>query len=252
MTYPNRIIKTGETDTAIVQAIQNRLTELGVASLSGTGTFGPKTVEAVKLFQATHTDKDGNPLIIDGQVGSITWASLFGEPTIPVADTVPSSDLLKEALKIAASQIGVMENPVGSNRGPEVNAYLASVGLGPGFFWCAAFLYWCFNQAAANLSRKNPLVKTGGCQDHWNRTKAKKILKADAVNNPSLIVPGSIFLLKTGRTSGHTGIVEKVESGFIHTIEGNSNPAGSSNGIGVFRLKSRKINSINLGFVEYK
>jgi hypothetical protein len=102
------------------------------------------------------------------------------------------------------------------------------------------------------LGRSNPLVKTGGCQDHWNRTKAKKITRDQAMNNPNLVKPGSIFILKTGKTSGHTGLVEKVEAGFIYTIEGNSNPAGSSNGIGVFRLKFRKINSINLGFVEYK
>ena len=86
---------------------------------------------------------------------------------------------------------------------------------------------------------------------HWNKTTGKKIAVADAVNKPSLVKPGHIFILNTGGASGHTGLVEKVEGGFIHTIEGNSNPAGSSNGIGVFKL-TRKINKINRGFIEYK
>ena len=50
---------------------------------------------------------------------------------------------------------------------------------------------------------------------------------------------------------GHTGIVTSVEGGYIHTIEGNSNPEGSSNGIGVFEL-IRKISSIQKGFIIYK
>jgi cell wall-associated NlpC family hydrolase len=250
MKYPNRIIETGEKDTKVVKAIQQRLSELGIGNLSGTGAYGPKTVEAVKLFQAMHTDSAGNPLTMDGKVGAITWEALFGPEVVPMVEE-PGSELRQKALAVAISQIGVMEQPAGSNKGPEVNAYLASAGLGPGYYWCAAFVYWCFNDAAKQLGRTNPLVKTAGCQDHWNRTKAKKILRVQAVNNPGLIKPGAIFIIKTGKTSGHTGMVEKVEGGFVHTIEGNSNPAGSSNGIGVFRIKHRKINSINLGFVLY-
>jgi hypothetical protein len=176
---------------------------------------------------------------------------LFGQSTITITPATPN-DFLKEALKIAVTQIGVMEKPLGSNRGPEVNQYLDSVGLGPGQFWCMAFVYYCFDKAADKLSRNNPLVKTGHCMTHWNSTKGKKILAANAVNNPSLVKPGQIFIINTGGSSGHTGIVEKLEGGFLHTIEGNSNTEGSRNGIGVFRLNRRKITKINRGFVEYK
>ena len=86
---------------------------------------------------------------------------------------------------------------------------------------------------------------------HWNRTPGKKIIAADAVNNPSLVKPGHIFIINTGGSHGHTGLVEKAEGGFIHTIEGNSNPSGSSNGIGVFN-NMRKIAKINRGFIEYR
>lgn len=250
MKYPKRIIKEGESNTTIVKTIQKKLIELNIGDLQGTGVYAAKTKNAVKLFQATHTDQYGNPLEIDGNVGSLTWAALFGTGDMIVADTA-SGSLLTEVLKSAVSQLGVMEEPPGSNKGPEVNQYLASVGLQPGLFWCAAFVYWCFSEASVKLNRINPLVKTGHVMSHWNKTKGKKILTCDAVNNPSLIKPGHIFMLNTGGSAGHTGLVEKTEGGFIHTIEGNSNNAGSRNGIGVFRLQ-RKIAKINRGFIEYK
>lgn len=251
MNFPKRIIKEGEKDTKVVKAIQQRLIELGIGNLQGTGVFGAKTKSAVKLFQSTHRDRFGNLLQADGKVGSITWEALFGPDTIPVNDA-PINGLLDEAIKFALTQVGVMEDPVGSNKGPEVNQYLASVGLPPGQFWCAAFVYFCFDKAAQKLGRKNPLVKTGGSLDHWNRTNAKKIKAADALNNPALIKPGHIFIIDHGGGHGHTGIVQKVEGGFIHTIEGNSNIDGSANGIGVFNLPNRKIASVNRGYIEYK
>lgn len=250
MKYPNRIIKEGESNTAIVKAIQKKLSALNIGDLQGTGVYAAKTKNAVKLFQATHVDQYGNPLEIDGHVGSLTWAALFGTENMNVADEAWGS-LLTEVLKSAVSQVGVMEDPPGSNKGPEVNQYLASVGLEPGLYWCAAFVYWCFNKASARLNRVNPLVKTGHVMSHWNKTTGKKILAADAADNPSLVKPGHIFILNTGGSAGHTGLVEKIEGGFIHTIEGNSNNSGSRNGIGVFRLQ-RKIAKINRGFIGYK
>jgi hypothetical protein len=162
-----------------------------------------------------------------------------------------SGPLLERAVEMAVTQIGVMENPPKSNRGKEVRMYMESAGSQEGLFWCAGFVYWCFNEAARALGRPNPLVKTVGCLDHWRRTTADKILKNQAVDNPALIRPGSIFIKDHGRGMGHTGIVEKVENGFIRTIEGNSNTNGSSNGIGVFRLDFRKINTIEKGFIIY-
>ena len=88
--------------------------------------------------------------------------------------------------------------------------------------------------------------------DHWNRTKGQKILPADARNNPGLVKPGQIFILNFGGGHGNTGLVAKVEGGFLHTIEGNSNSDGSSNGIGVFAENKRKVTSISGGFIEYK
>lgn len=249
MNYPNRIIKEGEKDATIVNAIQKKLGELGYGKFEGTGLFGPKTTSAIKQFQSQHRDKQGVPLTPDGKIGAITWELLFGSKSVPVVDKAEKG-ISSEALKVARTQIGVMESPPNSNRGPEVNQYLASVHCPPGNFWCAAFVYWCFNEASKKLKVSNPACKTAGCLFHWNKTSGTKIPTKEAVNNPSLIKPGAVFIMDHGKGMGHTGIVEKVEGGFVHTIEGNSNSGGSRNGIGVFQL-SRKIASINKGFIVY-
>lgn len=250
MEYPKRVVQSGETNKKIVKAVQARLNAAGCGPLEGTGVFGPKTVTAVKMFQSTRRDQNGNPLEIDGKLGAISWAVLFGAAEVPHVDAGAKA-ISAEALHVATTRVGIMESPEGSNGGPEVDAYLKSVGLGTGYYWCAAFVYWCFDQAAVNLGKANPVFKTAGCVNHWNKTPGKRIKSAEAVENPALLKPGQIFILNHGKGAGHTGLVEKVDGGFIHTIEGNSNPAGSSNGIGVFRLQ-RKIAKINQGFIEYK
>jgi hypothetical protein len=158
--------------------------------------------------------------------------------------------LLTTVLTIAHNELGVKEDPEGSNSGPRVNEYLKSISLGPGYPWCAAFVYWSFEQASVALNRVNPLIRTGGCLDHWRKTKGIRITTASAIKNPSLIEPGSIFIINLGKGKGHTGIVVSVEGDTIHTIEGNTNTNHSANGIGVFALE-RKIESISVGFIKY-
>lgn len=250
MDYPGRVIKKGDKDKKVVKAVQNRLNEAGCGPIDVDGDFGSNTFNAVKLFQARSTDSNGNPLVVDGKIGPISWETLFGEVSVPVINET-ENNLLKVVIKKAKSQVGVLEDPVGSNGGPEVDEYLASVGLDSGYFWCMAFVYWCFNKASKELNLTNPAVKTAGVIDHWNRTKGKRISSDDAVNNPSRVKPGQIFIMSYGGGTGHTGIVESVSGGFINTIEGNTNEAGSRNGIGVFK-RQRKINSISKGFIEYK
>lgn len=250
MNFPQRVIKAGETDSKIVNAIQQRLIVLGISNLDGAGTFGANTTAAVKQFQAMHRDRFGNPLITDGKVGAITWGVLF-DNVVTEQKAAPNAFLTK-AIEIAETQIGVMEVPAGSNRGEKVEAYLASTNTPAGSFWCAAFVFWCFKNAAEDQGIVNPVFKTAGCLTHWEKTKGEKITKAQAINDPLLIKPGSIFIKDHGGGMGHTGIVTAVSAGFIETIEGNSNPSGSSNGIGVFRLKFRKINTIEKGFIIYE
>lgn len=252
--YPGRILKKGEMNSPWVKLVQIRLNEVGCGPLVEDGDFGENTDSAVRLFQARSVDRNGEPLIIDGEVGSLTWEALFGQATVPGMDEISvESKLLKTAIEVARSQIGVKEVPLGANRGPEVDQYLRSVDLNPGYAWCAAFIYWCFDEAAKKLEVENPLIKTAGCLEHWNqagREGIRRIAAERAIADPSLIQPGSIFIMDHGGGNGHTGIVEAVNGGKLVTIEGNTDDDSRREGNGVFK-RTRKINSINKGFIDY-
>jgi hypothetical protein len=222
MKYPNAVIRKGSTNKSAVKEIQKALNKLGLSQLEVDGIFGPNTERAVKLFQAQFDDFQGNRLIVDGKVGPITWSTLFNETIEP--PQVADNTLAAHALSVAISQIGVMEDPIGSNRGTQVEAYLAATGLNGGYPWCMAFVYWCVNKASENMNVQNPLFKTDHVLTQWNKTpQSKRITKADAMQRLDLITPCSIFIMDYGRGLGHTGFVEAINGNILTTIEGNTN-----------------------------
>jgi lysozyme family protein len=252
--YPGFLINGQTLDKAAITILQERLNQVGCGPVDANGIFDEKTQYAVMLFQMRHTDNFGRELEIDGEVGSLTWGSLFGNGTVPQIVLSPTTDLAADAVSVAQSQIGVLEQPLGSNRGPEVEQYQAAVGIGKGEPWCAAFAYWCFQQAAISLKRVNPVIKTGSVVEHWDLARKNGIpvvMTPSARQNPELLKPGMLFIMATGGGTGHTGIVEKIVGGRIVTIEGNTNDNGSREGIGVFRRTTRNIASINRGFIDY-
>jgi hypothetical protein len=151
--------------------------------------------------------------------------------------------LAQRALEIAISQNGVEEVPRGSNAGKDVETYLRSVGLGKGYAWCMAFVYWCVGKAAAEMNIKNPLVRTAGVMVQWNSTTLRKLPKTSRA-----IKAGDIFIMEFGNGKGHGGFVEKVQGSIIHTIEGNTNEDGSREGYQVAR-RQRTITSFK-GFIQ--
>jgi hypothetical protein len=254
MSFPGRPITVGEPDSELVRRLQRRLNDRGCGPLDVDGIFGPGTRSAVKLFQARFPDIDGQPLRIDGVVGAITWAALFGAGEAVIVAQEAAFELRGAALAAAQAQIGVREDPPGSNAGRDVAAYLDAVGLPPGNAWCAAFVYWCFTRAAAVLGCDNPVPRTGGVLQQWRRAVARGVPHVEAkaaADNPVLVLPGSVFYLSTGGGMGHTGFVEEVQSGKLVTIEGNTNDSGSREGVGVFRRTGRKVKCVSLGFVVY-
>jgi len=258
LAYPGRIIKAGDSERKIVKAIQHRLNEVGCGPIEETGAFdNEKTKTAVKLFQARFPDASALPLLIDGEVGPLTWGAMFGPTSVP-SNSRASTPLVKAAIEFATTQIGVKERPLGSNRGREVDQYLRAVGLNPigaSFAWCVAFTHFCYLKAAESLRRDNPHIKTPGVLDHWNKAGRKpgviRITKAEAIADPGLVKPGSLFIIDLGQGLGHSGMVIETTNGHLITVEGNTNPGGSRNGIGVFKRDARKINQINRGFIDY-
>ena len=126
-----------------------------------------------------------------------------------------------DVLKIAAWQLGVLENPAGSNRQKYGEAY----GMN-GQPWCVMFVWWVFREAGFNLR------KTASCTDLSNAYKAAGQWVASGYK------PGDIVMFDfTGKRSKteHCGIVEKVNGNTLTTIEGNTGTASNANGGAVMR-----------------
>ncbi|MCS6862254.1 MAG: CHAP domain-containing protein [Abditibacteriales bacterium] len=140
--------------------------------------------------------------------------------------------LVQKAIDIALSQKGVREE--GENAGKKVEEFLRSVGLGPGYPWCAAFVYWCTQKAADALKVSNPFIRTAGCAVIASWAREHDILE----DTPEA---GDVFLhwstVAGVFRASHTGFVTKVRGAQFDTIEGNTNAGGSREGIGVFARK---------------
>ncbi len=124
------------------------------------------------------------------------------------------------ALAAAQSQVGVSEQPPGSNDGPQIAEYrtaTAGSGVGP---WCAYFTSWAAAQAGAPLGEAGQGFGSVSALYGWAQRTGRATPAGPGVHpNPGdLIVWGG----------EHIGIVESVDAdGSIHTIEGNSSNAVS-------------------------
>jgi hypothetical protein len=180
------------------------------------------------------------------------FESFIKETAIDLPDPSTAGEVFAGVL---AGNKNSKEEPKGSNTGSMVNQYLSSVGLKPGLPWCAAFVYYIFDQVTRRLHVKNQLPKTGGVMNMWKSSDPSlRISIAEAKANPALIKPGQIFIMsRPGKGLGHTGIVIGVDLNkreFI-SIEGNTNDQQSGEGdrVGVNRRKIDKLPL--LGFIDY-
>ena len=131
--------------------------------------------------------------------------------------------------KIYFSQVGVREQG-GANRGEQVEQYLASVGFGPGYAWCAAFVSWCYQQADV----EHP-------QSAWVPSYAIKenLIYQRGEFMKQLPQTGDVFLIWYERLKrpAHIGFIDQWQDAWVITVEGNTNDDGSREGDGVYRKR---------------
>ena len=110
-----------------VSYCQERLNIKGY-HVSVTGDFDAPTVAAVKQFQSAQG------LVVDGIVGSRTWAALKVDTVAPIPPDVADegrnslfnkipaglNGVVESVLKTACADLGKKETPDGSNTGPEI------------------------------------------------------------------------------------------------------------------------------------
>lgn len=137
-------------------------------------------------------------------------------------------DVRIAVLNAARSKKWVRENPPGSNSGEAVNAILAACHCNPGQAWCVAFCFYCLKEVLGVQWMLPMIAGTETCYD-------LAVDKSALFTEPQI---GAIFLLhsqEAGRRVHHAGFVSSRIGGDLWgTVEGNTSPDGSPNGVGVF------------------
>lgn len=171
---------------------------------------GPSTREAVVAFQRA------NGLVADGIAGPKTWAALRSPRIDRFTDAGFRCDAslaraeIAEVLRVALGEIGAVEVPLGSNRGPRVDVYC---GKAPGTPWCAWFVSWCQQRAGVPAPR---IGSVWGWYEWGQRRKR-------VTDKPQ---PGDLAIIRRANRRGHVAFVAAVlDDGRIATIGGNEGNA---------------------------
>ena len=208
-----------------VGVLQQQLIEAGYSIDLDEATlksFGPSTLAAVQAFQHAHVGPDGHRLGEDGIVGPFTeWALAHpGARSDLIGYTVPgwrrddnaAPPEARAPLAAAIAEIGVHEDPDGSNRGPRVDVYTTPQ---LGIPWCAAFVSWAW----ARRDGGSPFGRIPAAQgiSRWGTMTGR------VVTEP---LPGDIFVIPTSDEHGHCGLVTAVlDDGLFSSVEGNASNA---------------------------
>jgi hypothetical protein len=141
------------------------------------------------------------------------------------------------AVSYARSKLGVTEEPLGSNRGTDVDAWTRFCGLSPPVFWCGCFAAFC-------------VVEKGGA----------KVLPGNLIHNEriaALAHAGQAGLHAVPVSEARAGdivsynfahiglVVGPSKNGRLHTIEGNTGQQGfQNNGGGVYEHTGRTTSQV--------
>jgi hypothetical protein len=172
----------------------------------------------------------------DGADGPVTWNAILSELSTK-KDNMNGKDVPQKMVLIAREEIGVSEVD-GSNCGPRVDEYKAATWLDAdkGWPWCAAFICWLVREAIDGEDVKFKRPRTAGAWDFENWAK-QQVANGIDLRKPTNedIKAGDIVVF----TFSHIGIAIKDidSSGYVTTIEGNTNGAGSREGGSVLEKK---------------
>ena len=172
----------------------------------------------------------------DGQDGPITWNAILSELSTK-KDIMNGKDIPQKMVALAREEIGVSEVD-GTNCGPRVDEYKAATWLDAdkGWPWCAAFICWLIREAIEGEEIKFKRPRTAGAWDFENWAK-QQVANGIDLRKPTNedIKAGDIVVF----SFSHIGLAVKDidSSGYVVTIEGNTNGAGSREGGSVLEKK---------------
>lgn len=158
--------------------------------------------------------------------------------TVQRADRVPRASARDRVLKVARAQLGVIEQPRGSNTGEHVERYQQSTTVpGTGWPWCMAFVVWCCTQAGVEIGYRGAYVPhfEGWAKANGRWSPGARLPRA--WRNSLVAV---VMEFNGDGVADHVGLLEQPGSP-AGTIEGNTSGEGlagsQTNGDGVHRRK---------------
>jgi hypothetical protein len=172
----------------------------------------------------------------DGADGPVTWNAILSELSTK-KDIMNGKDIPEKMVALAREEIGVSEVD-GTNCGPRVDEYKAATWLDAdkGWPWCAAFICWLVREAIEGEEIKFKRPRTAGAWDFENWAK-QQVANGIDLRKPTNedIKAGDIVVF----SFSHIGLAVKDidSSGYVVTIEGNTNGAGSREGGSVLEKK---------------
>jgi hypothetical protein len=149
-----------------------------------------------------------------GTAPAATGASSAAAPVAGATGPVPAASGGAGLVAAAQREVGVAEQPPGSNDSPRIAAYrraTAGSGVGP---WCAYFTSWAAREAGMPLGDNGQGFGSVDALYSWAQRAGRAV-----PNGPGVVPrPGDLIVWDE-----HIGIVESVQpDGSIATIEGNS------------------------------
>ena len=172
----------------------------------------------------------------DGADGPVTWNAILAKMSTknPIAS---GGSIAEKMVSLAREEIGVSEVD-GSNCGPRVDEYKAATWLDADKGWPsgAAFICWLVREAIEGEDVKFKRPRTAGAWDfeNWAKQQSTNGVELRKPTNED-IKAGDIVVF----TFSHIGLAVKDadSSGYVVTIEGNTNGAGSREGGSVLEKK---------------
>lgn len=201
------------------------------------GDFGPATEKAVKNYQIEMN------LPVSGIVNQDVFSKLCSTMAQAFEQETAETDLRTLVVKTAERHLASFPYELqikgASNSGPWVRAYMDG-HEGSSWYWCMGFTQTIIDQASSTIGKnfKTLFPLTYSCDTVGTKGLEKGLLHRyqQLRKDASLMKPGDIFLLQKSKYDWtHTGIITAIKDDVIETIEGNTNEAGSRNGIAVMK-----------------
>ncbi len=160
------------------------------------------------------------------------------EPEKPIIPALTNQQkIIKEVIRLAKGEIGVVEHR-GNNYGKRVQEYqyIGSNGaIGGGAAWCQYFQNWLQITACKNLKIKYKGTHSGYTPTVTNWGIKNGIgIKHPKISQIDIGDMGYVYS-RARNNSQHVFLIIGKSGNSVISVEGNTNPGGSSSGFGVFK-----------------